>query len=152
MKISLRPAVASDTEFAERVFFATQRWIIEQLFGWRGDEFERRKFLDHYHPEITAIVIADRTPAGWLSVSWHTDRAEIESIYLLEEYQRLGIGSKLIEEVVLAAKRQNLSVCLSVAKINPARSLYDRLGFSVIDESEFKVYMHRPCDRASRAR
>lgn len=59
MVISLRPAVASDSGFAERVFFATQRWIIERLFGWRGDEFEHRRFMEHYHPEITAIIMAD---------------------------------------------------------------------------------------------
>lgn len=56
-------------------------------FLWRGDELEHRRLIDHYHPEITAIVIADDGRAGWLAVSWHSDRVEIESIYLLAEYQ-----------------------------------------------------------------
>ena len=141
MVISLRPAVASDSDFAERVFFSTQRWIIERLFGWRGDEFEHRRFMEHYHPEITAIIMADEQPAGWLAVSWHADRAEIHSIYLLAAFQRLGIGSQLVRDVISEANRQNLSVCLSAAKINPARTLYERLGFCVVDESEFKVFM-----------
>lgn len=78
-------------------------------------------------------------------MSWHADRAEIHSIYLLAAFQRLGIGTQLVRDVISEANRQNLSVYLSAAQINPARALYERLGFCVVDESEFKVFMqYRP--------
>lgn len=39
-----RSATTEDRLFVESIYFETQRWIIETLFGWRGDEFERSKF------------------------------------------------------------------------------------------------------------
>jgi ribosomal protein S18 acetylase RimI-like enzyme len=46
----------------------------------------------------------------------------------------------LIEE----ATRSQRAVYLAVVKINPARRLYERLGFRVTGEDQHKVYMRRP--------
>jgi ribosomal protein S18 acetylase RimI-like enzyme len=74
---------------------------------------------------------------------------ELGGIYLLPKYQRRGIGSGLVASVIDQATLQRLPVRLGVAKINPARSLYERLGFIVVRESEFKYFMERPCTEAS---
>jgi hypothetical protein len=49
----------------------------------------------------------------------------------------------LIEE----AARENKAVTLGVVKTNPARRLYERLGFSVTHEDQYKFYMRRHPDR-----
>jgi len=47
----------------------------------------------------------------------------------------------LIEE----AKEARKAITLGVVKIYPARGFYERLGFSVTHEDQYKVYMrHEP--------
>ncbi|MBW4512743.1 MAG: GNAT family N-acetyltransferase [Scytonematopsis contorta HA4267-MV1] len=53
---------------------------------------------------------------------------------LLPEYQCLGIGTQLIQSVISQAKSLNKPVVLHVLKINPAKSLYERLGFETVEE------------------
>jgi len=47
----------------------------------------------------------------------------------------------LVGEVIKQARASGLPLTVSTAKINPARSLYERLGFVATHESEFKVFM-----------
>jgi hypothetical protein len=68
MNLALRPAAAADREFAESVYFESQRWLIERLFGWRGDDLERTRFSQSYKEGQTAIVTIEGEAAGWLSV------------------------------------------------------------------------------------
>jgi len=122
VNVTLRPAAASDGAFVQSVYFTTQRWIIERLFGWRGDDFERDRFLRNRD---------------------HQDCLAIDGIYLLPAFQRRGIGSQLVSQTIADARRVGLPVRLSAARINPALRLYRRLGFDVVGESEFKVFMER---------
>lgn len=47
-KILLRGATPDDRAFVEQVYFEPQRWLVEKLFGWRGDDVERAKFDESY--------------------------------------------------------------------------------------------------------
>jgi ribosomal protein S18 acetylase RimI-like enzyme len=61
---------------------------------------------------------------------------ELVQIQLLPELQGTGIGTRVIKELLVEARTSEASVRLSVLKVNPARELYERLGFVVIDENE----------------
>lgn len=132
-----------DRAFVEQVYFETQRWLIERLFGWRGDDVERAKFDEFYDEQHTQIVQIDGEDAGWLTVLRESDRIEVDSIYLAPEKQGAGLGTHLMEQIIAEAEVVEKRVTLSTAKINPARRLYERLGFELVNESEFKVYMQR---------
>ena len=67
IRVDLRPARAEDRAFAQAVYFATQRWLIEELFGWRGDEVEHAKFDELYRQDETSIIITGGEAAGWMS-------------------------------------------------------------------------------------
>jgi GNAT superfamily N-acetyltransferase len=141
MHVALRPAVASDRAFVEAVYFQTQRWLIERLFGWRGDVVEQAKFEETYSERESEIVVLDGADVGWLSVRRDAGGMDIEAIYLLPAAQKRGVGTKLVREVIKQARASGLPLTVSTAKINPARSLYERLGFVAMHESEFKVFM-----------
>ena len=55
--------------------------------------------------------------------------------------QRKGIGSRVIQALLRLARKKSKPVTLAVMKINPARALYERLGFRITHEDEYKVYM-----------
>ena len=144
MQVTLRPATPADATFVESVYFETQRWIIEQLFGWRGDDFERERFLSHYHESETSVVVADGKDAGWLCVREENNALHLHSIYLSAPFQRHGIGTLLIRDVIEDARKRRMPLTVSTARINPALALYERLGFVVSCESGFKVFMEMP--------
>jgi len=141
MQVRLRPAAASDKAFVQAVYFETQRWIIDQLFGWRGDEVERAKFEENYSERESEIVVLDGADVGWLSVRRDARGMDIDAIYLLPAAQNRGIGTTLVREVIEEARASGLPLTVSTAKINPARRLYERLGFVATHESEFKIFM-----------
>ena len=139
---SLRPVCAADRDFVERVYFDTQRWIIEALFGWSDEETERLNFADSYDEEHTQVIIVDGKDAGWLTVQRARD-IHLDSIYLVPAHQRKGIGTSLVRTLIAEADKSGMVVRLSTAKINPARRLYERLGFIVVDEGPYKIHMER---------
>jgi len=56
----------------------------------------------------------------------------------------------LVREVIEEARACGLPLTVSTAKINPARNLYERLGFVVTHESEFKVFMEMQWRRVAK--
>ena len=136
----MRQALESDRAFVERVYFETQRWIIEALLGWRGDDVEAERFAEQYDAANTAIIVVDGDDAGWLTVQRDSD-IYVQSIYLVAKQQRRGIGTRLLQQLLDEARKHGTTVRLDTARINPARRLYERLGFAVVREDRFKIYM-----------
>jgi ribosomal protein S18 acetylase RimI-like enzyme len=143
MRIKLREATQEDRTYVEEVYFITQRWLIEELFGWRGDALEKAKFAEFYDRENTQIILKDDSNVGWLTVMRAGDVIELGHIYVSPEHQRCGIGTFLIGQLIEETTWQTKTLTLSTAKINPALSLYERLGFVPVSETEFKIYLER---------
>lgn len=134
---------SEDDTFVESVYFETQRWIIEALFRWRGDEVERAKFSQSYDPNNTQVIEVDGEDAGWLTVQRVREHIQLDSIYLTRKWQGIGIGTALIRGLIAEANEAQVPLRLSTAKINPSRLLYERLGFVVTGKDDYKVYMER---------
>ena len=143
MHIELRAATQKDRALVEDVYFTTQRWLIEELFGWRGDAIEKAKFAEFYDPLNTQVILEDGSVIGWWTVMRGDDFIELGQIYLYPMHQRRGIGTALIGQLIDETTRQKKTLTLSTAKINPALSLYKRLGFNQVSETEFKIYLER---------
>jgi GNAT superfamily N-acetyltransferase len=139
--ITFRAASDDDRLFIESVFFDAHRWLIEELFGWRGDDVERQKFAEAYDQANTSIVLVDGRPAGWLTVSRRLDEISLDEIFLSSAWQNQGIGTLLIGQLVDEARAAKVPLRLATAKINPAVRLYRRLGFLAVRESGFKTFM-----------
>jgi GNAT superfamily N-acetyltransferase len=139
-KLSLRAVGPEDKPFIQDVYFETQRWLIEALFGWRSDDVELAKFEESYDAANTSIIVVDGDDAGWLTVRRSVD-IELDSIYLKASMHNRGAGTALVQDLISEAQSTEKLLRLSTAKINPARRLYERLGFVAVHESEFKVFM-----------
>jgi ribosomal protein S18 acetylase RimI-like enzyme len=62
-------------------------------------------------------------------------------IQLVPRLQGRGLGRQLLEEFLAEAKAAGKDVVLNVPKASPAKKLYERLGFRVEREDEFRYYM-----------
>jgi ribosomal protein S18 acetylase RimI-like enzyme len=65
----------------------------------------------------------------------------IHTICIVPEHQNRGTGTEVVRSVIVEAETQNMPLYLSVLKVNPARRLYERLGFVVIEETEHHFRM-----------
>lgn len=145
--VALRPARPADLTFCRRVEHETMRWIVEQLFGWDQDQ-QVEKFARKWNVDEVRIIAVATEDAGWLQTALVDDAVFLKEIYLGQPFQRQGIGTRVMQIVMEEARRQSKAVMLGVVKINPARHLYERLGFRTTGEDHYKFYMRREADTA----
>jgi len=62
---------------------------------------------------------------------------ELMRIQLAPERQRAGWGTRIVQSVIADARRAGASLSLTVLRANPARQLYERLGFVVVEEGPY---------------
>ena len=83
------------------------------------------------------------SPVGLLKLRREAEAWEIVQIQLGHRLQGHGIGRALLEEVLADAAIAGVEVRLSVLKANPARRLYERLGFRTVGEDAHEYFMLR---------
>lgn len=120
------------------------RTYVAQTWGW-NDEAQADWFDARFDPETNDIIEAKGNPIGCISVERPGDMILIRSIEIVPEWQNRGIGSAMLKDVLGEGKRHRVPVRLQVLRVNPARSLYERLGFVTVGETETHyVMMWRP--------
>jgi ribosomal protein S18 acetylase RimI-like enzyme len=127
----VRPAVRGDREFLFAVRRAALRTYVEETSGWV--DAEQRAIADREFGELPyAVVEEGGRPVGYVCVIQEGEYDFLEEIALLPEAQGRGIGTRLVRDVLRAARRRGVPVRLSVFASNPAQALYARLGFHVV--------------------
>jgi len=114
-------------------------WIIEELHLDRAAQ--ESGFKQQWDPAQVLIIVLDEAAVGWLQTIPRDDELFVAQIIVERPFQRRGIGTEVIKRLIGEAARLNQTVRLNVVKINPARRLYERLGFQVTHEDDRKVYM-----------
>lgn len=140
--ITFRPCRDDDVPFLRYVYGTTREDEL-RLVPWT--EGEKDAFLDmqfhaqktHYenfYPDCEFLVIElEGMPIGRLYIDRGEDDIGIIDIALTPEYRGRGIGRMLLEEILAEARVGGKKVTIYVEHFNPARRLYDRLGFRHID-------------------
>lgn len=127
MEIRLRPITEADYDFLRRLHNAALKRYVEETWGW-DEEWQARDFREKFDPNAGNVINVDGVDAGLWWVAERDDEIVLVSIRLLPEFQRRGIGTRLIRGLTENSDRP---VRLKVLKVNPARRLYERLGFSI---------------------
>jgi ribosomal protein S18 acetylase RimI-like enzyme len=122
---------------------ATKRGFVEQQFRAREADYRA------HHPHASDDVIeVDGEPAGRLFVDRRDDEIQVVDIALLPAFRGRGVGTMLLDELIAEADAGGRAVTLHVEASNPARSLYDRLGFGPVADGGVYLSMARPPRRA----
>lgn len=138
---TLRVSTQHDTEFLYDLLKASLGPYIIQVYGPWNEEEQRGRFFDATTPGTHQIVELGGASIGCLKVQRNPDAFKLDRVFLLPEYQNLGIGTRLVEDLLREAQGAELPVTLQVFKVNPARTLYERLGFVLTGETETHVLM-----------
>ncbi|MDH5185954.1 MAG: GNAT family N-acetyltransferase [candidate division WOR-3 bacterium] len=110
------------------------------MWGW-DEEFQKKYFDEHFRLEDNYIIEIDNQKGGVVSFEEQEDLFFIRNLELLPEFQRKGIGTSIIIHILKLARLKNKDLELQVFKINPARKLYEKLGFKIIDETDIHYKM-----------
>ena len=150
MTITLRPIRQGDEPFLAKLYASTRQdelaqtgWDQKQIDDFLAMQFaaQHRYYLDHLPPSEFNIIEGDGKPIGRLYVGDWEDDIRLIDIALLPDHRGLGIGSRLIRDVMDRAASFDKPVRLHVEQNNPARRLYERLGFIVLEERGVNVFM-----------
>lgn len=105
------------------------------------DDFQRHFSDDMFKIEKIQIILDGEKRIGILELKEKENQMYIEEIQIDPNSQGKGLATEVINDIISRAFKLNYSVGLVVLRINKARELYERLGFSVIDETETHFIM-----------
>ena len=150
--IAYRPMSDADLPFVEALFASTR---VEELAitGWPPEMIkaflsqQHRAQHHHYrtfHPDAEWLIIErGGTPMGRLYVDEANGKARIIDISLLPEVRGQGFGQAILTDIIDAAAEAGKNVTLHVEMRNPARRLYERLGFTLVRDTGLYLEMER---------
>jgi GNAT superfamily N-acetyltransferase len=137
--VRLRPASESDREF----FRETRRdGFLPLVPDW--DDAAMRAQADREFDELPVQIIEEGgAPIGYLCAVDRPDRVWLDEIVLVAAARGRGLGTALVERVIRDAEARGVPVRLGVLEHNPARRLYERLGFRVVHVDPPRLRMER---------
>jgi hypothetical protein len=115
-----------DFAFCQQLYFEGIGWIIEAL------KLDLARQREGFGQQWQLARYASLQSRATMSAGCKPHRRRMPSL-----------SDSFIDEATFERK----AVTLGVVKINPARRLYERLGFSVTREDHLKVHMRREPDR-----
>ncbi len=142
-KFTLRQANIDDAPLFYSVINLTMREFIIATWGAWNESRVRSESREHSTcPHARVIQVGDLA-AGVFVVERYPTHIQLAQIYLLPEYQRLGIGSALIDSLIIEGSQSKLPIRLHVMAVNPAQKFYEQLGFVVTKTSPDLLFMQK---------
>jgi ribosomal protein S18 acetylase RimI-like enzyme len=150
----LRPAGPGDAELLYRIYASTREDELA-VVPWDAaakEAFLRMQFAaqDRYYHQMFPGASYDLIVSGDEVVGrLYVDRGEaawaVIDLALLPEHRGKGIGTGLLTQILAEAGAAAKPVRMHVERFNPARRLYDRLGFrQIADEGVYLLLEWKP--------
>jgi ribosomal protein S18 acetylase RimI-like enzyme len=152
MSLYIRPRVPEDEPFLYQLAYDN---FYEKLFAhtWapnvRGPllklqvDGQRTSYAFEFPNADYGIIEYDGRNIGRLIVDRRPDQHYLVDILIAREYRKKGIGTWLMRALCTEAEMMQKPLRLSVLTNNPAKALYERLGFRMIEDREITWLMER---------
>jgi len=138
-EVSLRRETDGDLNFLKDLYAASREREMDLLVDW--NDGQKRDFLDqqfnaqrchylkHYPDARFDIIERSGQAIGRLYVAELAQEVRLMDIALLPTERNSGIGGRICAEIMATAAKLGKIVSLHVEDENPAKHLYERLGF-----------------------
>lgn len=143
MEYKFSRCTLEDIDFLFELKKQNFKWYVDKIWGWDDkDQMQRLRQDLSEHLEHKRIILVDGKMIGVYAIHI-TDNGDlfINEISILKDYQNKGIGSKILKEQLLENHQKGIRTILQVFKDNPAKKLYEQLGFKVYGETETHYQM-----------
>lgn len=158
--ISFRPITDADADFLLRLYASTREqemalvpWSEEEKAAFLAMQFHAQK--QHYEKVFDTaeflVIMRDGVDIGRLYIDRGPKEIQLLDIAFVPECRGQGMGTILMREILEEGRKANLPVTIYVEHFNPARHLYDRLGFRHIDTNGVYHLMEWRADESSAA-
>lgn len=148
--VGFRPIGQPDMPFLRKVYRSTREneldgtgWSESQKAEFIHQQFEaqHQHYTKNYNGPFLEIILIDEVNAGRLYlVEWDTE-IRIMDIALLPEFRNKGWGGKILQQILTVASSRNKMVGIHVEYNNPAKSLYQKLGFALEEDKGIYHFM-----------
>ena len=128
--LSLRPAELADEAFLLSLRHQTMTEHLKRVGEPTTPEAHRERMRHRFRD--LRIVLLDGEAIGMVKVYRAPDAWVLHQVQILPSRQGSGVGRWVVEGVMADATEAGLPVRLSVLDGNPARRLYERLGFRAV--------------------
>jgi ribosomal protein S18 acetylase RimI-like enzyme len=148
--ITTRAIRPEDEPFLRRVYAGTREeelavvpWSIDQKDAFLRMQFDaqHRYYQDQFPDASFDVILREDRPVGRLYVDRRDDEIRIIDIALVPEARGGGIGGLLLSDLIAEAGSARKPIRIHVERANRALSLYQRLGFSEIGQTDFYYLM-----------
>ena len=142
MKIEFRKCKQDDVSFILELKELGMKWYIEKIYGWNIEiqkektKREIEKFID-----TMKIIVVDNQDIGVTNFFEDKGKYHVGLIIVHPDYQGKGIATKIINDYIDIAKKEQKEILIKTYKCNPAKKLYEKLGFKQYDEDDTHVYL-----------
>ena len=133
MNVELHQATANDVKFFWDVFRASMKDYITQTRGEWNEQREEAQFRNQLHLSAAQVIRCKNLEVGFVMAPIKDNARWIHTICIVPEHQNKGIGAEVVRSIIAEAETQYMSLYLSVLIVIPARRLYERIGFAVIE-------------------
>lgn len=149
-EVTLRPATAADETFLRVVYAWTRAdelaavpWTDEQKAAFVAMQFDAQStyYREIYPDGAYGVVVVDGEDAGRLYVARLAEEIRVFDIALLPPFRGRGVGGMLLSGLIAEATERGKRVVIHVEHQNRARSLYERLGFVVVEDTGIYLRM-----------
>jgi ribosomal protein S18 acetylase RimI-like enzyme len=153
MNVTLRPATDADMDFLHRLYATTREdelkqvdWTDEQKAVFVSHQFhaQHQYWHENYTDTSWDLILLGGEPIGRLYVARWADDIRIVDIALMPGHRGSGIGTRLLRALLDEGDATGRKVSIHVEIFNPARRLYERLGFVQAGDRGVYLLMERP--------
>lgn len=133
-----------DRPFLTALYFSTRTeemmlvpWTPEQKAEFLMMQFNAQTdhYAEQYDPSGFFVIEHDGNPIGRLYRERDGDDIHLIDIALVPQVRGSGLGTILLQEILDEAAAAGLTVSIYVEHFNPAKRLYQRLGFQEVSEN-----------------
>ena len=135
MEFARRPATAADRDWLWETKSRCLRRYVEQTYGPWDEDIQRARFDASFEPDEFQVISVGGHDAGFTALRHEPQEVQLFNIMIAPEFQNRGLGASVLRDVLAGARARRVPVRLQVMKVNPARRLYERLGFVVTEET-----------------
>ena len=143
MEYTFRKCNETDIKFIYKLKEKCFKWFVEKIYGWNEQlQIKLTQKEMNEHMADMNIIQHENTDIGVFTF-YYDDNGDacVGMFAILPDYQGKGIGTQILTNVL--EENKNVRIYLKTYRENPARNLYQRVGFMKYDETETHWLMER---------
>lgn len=142
MEIKFRKCQFSDIDFIIKLKELCFKWYIDIIYGWDINVQKELTFKELKEHLNDMRIIMDGNKDIGITTFYMKDNVYVVGLIIIEpNYQNKGIATNILNDYINRAKSEKKRIIIKTYKDNPARRLYQRLGFSEYKKDNTHIYL-----------